>query len=416
VIPGNQALTKGALMGRHILVVNIAAAGHVMPTVGLVAELVRRGHRVSYVTTDQFAGPLEAAGAEILRYDDTTDESASSTMRNVNPFSELVRCLNINSAIAAAAKARFTDTLPDLIAYDPIAYTSGRVLSRNWKLPAVMLSPVITSSMLYSVTAALTERSPKSGSNDAPAMSDYFLGLGRFLADYGPNLKVTDELFDSAEGLTVVNIPREFQIAGDTFDERWVFAGPCLDDRRFQGEWQPPTGEPVLLVSFGTLSYGGQRAFFQTCVSAFAGLPWHVVLSTGPELDPAELGPLPPNMEAHRQVPQVAILKSAKLFISHAGMGGTMEALSLGVPILALPQTPELVLNADRIVELGLGARITCDVSADELRATVLGLAADESTARAVRQMREYIEKAGGAPRAVDAIESYMASPTGPRI
>jgi hypothetical protein len=42
------------------------------------------------------------------------------------------------------------------------------------------------------------------------------------------------------------------------------------------------------------------------------------------------------------------------------------------------------------------------------LRAAALGLAADAPTAQALEQMREYIKKAGGAPRAVDEIESYM--------
>jgi MGT family glycosyltransferase len=384
-----------------------------MPTVGLVAELVRRGHRVSYVTTDQFTDVLERAGAEVLPY--TSTVASSSTMKVVHPLSELVRALHENSAIAEVAKARFADTLPDLIVYDLMAFVAGRVLSRNWRLPAVMLSPVIASGPFYSTVPAIAERSPKEENDTSPAMSDYFLGLGRFLSDYGPNIKVTDVLFESAEGLTVVNCPREFQIAGDTFDDRWIFSGPCLTDRAFQDQWQPPNEDPVLLVSFGSMNYEGQRAFLKTCVSAFAGLAWHVVISTGPDVDPAELGSLPPNMEAHQHVPQLAILKNAKLLISHSGMGGVMEALSLGVPILAVPQLPEHILVADRVAELGLGRKITCDISAEELRATVLDLAADVPTAQALAQMREYIQKAGGAPSAADAIESYMASNCKPR-
>ncbi len=383
-----------------------------MPTVGLVTELVRRGHRVSYVTTDQFTDVLAGAGAEVLPY--TSTVASSPTKEIVHPLSELVRALDENAAIADVVKARFPDTFPDLIVYDVMAFLAGRVLSRNWRLPGVMLSPVIASGLFYSTMPAIAERSPKGGrggrggSDDAPAMSEYYLGLGQFLADYGPNIKVTDELFESIEGLTVVNCPREFQIAGDTFDDRWIFSGPCLTDRAFQDQWQPPNSDPVLLVSFGSMNYEGQRAFLKTCVSAFGGLAWHVVISTGPDVDPAELGSLPPNVEAHQYVPQLAILENAKLLISHSGMGGVMEALSLGVPILAVPQLPEHILVADRVAELGLGRKITCDISAEELRAAALDLAADAPTAQALEQMREYIKKAGGASRAVDEIESYM--------
>jgi MGT family glycosyltransferase len=161
-------------------------------------------------------------------------------------------------------------------------------------------------------------------------------------------------------------------------------------------------------VSFGSSNYKGQQAFLETCVSAFAGLGWHVVISTGPHLDPAELGPLPPNMEAHRQVPQLTILKKAKLFISHGGLGGILEALSLGVPILALPQLPEHHIAGDRIVELGLGRTAELDISAGELKAAVLDLAADAPTANALAQMQEHIRKAGGAARAAEEIELFV--------
>ncbi|WP_284734165.1 hypothetical protein [Actinomadura sp. NEAU-AAG7] len=40
-----------------------------------------------------------------------------------------------------------------------------------------------------------------------------------------------------------------------------------------------------------------------TCVEAFAGEPYHVVLSAGRDADPAGPGPLPANVEAHRHVP-----------------------------------------------------------------------------------------------------------------
>ena len=85
-----------------------------------------------------------------------------------------------------------------------------------------------------------------------------------------------------------------------------------------------------------------------------------------------------------------------------------MEALSLGVPILAVPQMTEQTVIADRIAELSLGRKITWDIGADELRATMLELVTDESVARAVEQMRGHIQKAGGAARAADEIESYM--------
>jgi UDP:flavonoid glycosyltransferase YjiC (YdhE family) len=50
----------------------------------------------------------------------------------------------------------------------------------------------------------------------------------------------------------------------------------------------------------------------------------------------------------HRQVPQVAVLRHARVFVAHAGMGGTMEGLHFEVPVAALPQMAEQRANADR--------------------------------------------------------------------
>jgi MGT family glycosyltransferase len=225
-------------------------------------------------------------------------------------------------------------------------------------------------------------------------------------------------LFQTPEALTIAFFPREFQVAGDTFDpDRYVFAGPCLGDRSAEGfagdrsaeePWQIVDGRPVLLVSLGSMNYADQRALLRTCVAAFGDIPWQVVISTGTELDPAELGALPPNIEAHRQVPQLEILRHARVFVSHAGMGGTMEALSLGVPIVAIPQMTEQKIIANRVAGLGLGRVAAPAISAPDLRALTLEVAADEQIAASVRQLRSYIRDAGGTSRAADEIEAHL--------
>jgi MGT family glycosyltransferase len=391
-------------MGRRILILNLPVNGHIIPTYALVAELVGRGHQVTYVTTDQFVGPLRALGAEVLNYRSKVPTSVKMTESST--FAGMMGSAYENVAIANAAEPRFASAHPDLIIYDMTAILAGRVLSITWRAPAVALAPTFVSNEHFSLLDESEMRADKG--IDPAALTEFLINVADFLSSHGLDMTMTNDLFQQPEAMTVAFFPREFQIAGDTFDERYVFAGPCLGDRAFQGQWQPPNDDPVLLVSLGTLNYRHQRAFVETCVPAFAGLAWHVVVSTGTEIDPADLGSLPPNMEAHQRVPQLAILRSAKLFISHCGMGGTMEALSLGVPILGVPQMTEQTVIADRIAELGIGRKISWNIGADELRSTALELAADEAAARAVEQMRGHIQKAGGASRAADEVESYM--------
>jgi MGT family glycosyltransferase len=122
-----------------------------------------------------------------------------------------------------------------------------------------------------------------------------------------------------------------------------------------------------------------------------------------------ELGPLPPNVEVHTRVPQLDVLRHASVFLSHAGMGSTMEAMYFGVPLIVVPQMVEQEINAARVVELGLGVgldRRTVDAAqiVDAVR-TVAG--SDEILANVAR-MTLNVHKAGGAKAAADAVEAHL--------
>lgn len=51
-----------------IAFLNIGMHGHVNPTLPVVAELVRRGHTVTYHTSPAFRAEIEATGATVRRY------------------------------------------------------------------------------------------------------------------------------------------------------------------------------------------------------------------------------------------------------------------------------------------------------------------------------------------------------------
>jgi dTDP-L-oleandrosyltransferase len=132
------------------------------------------------------------------------------------------------------------------------------------------------------------------------------------------------------------------------------------------------------------------------------------VLSIG-ALDPAELGELPPNVEAHAQVPQLAVLDHASAFITHSGMGGTMEALYFDTPMVTLPQSVEQAAVANRVAELGLGTNLAGREPTPELlRDAVQTTAGDERVRSAVAEMGAKVRASGGAVRAADELERHL--------
>lgn len=248
-----------------------------------------------------------------------------------------------------------------------------------------------------------------------PGAQEYFDRVAAWAADAGAT--TTDgPAFVGRPARALAMIPRAMQPHADRVDPDVVsFVGPCLGDRADQGGWTCPAGaEKVLLVSLGS-AYTRQAEFYRRCVAAFGDLPgWHVVLQIGRYTDPAELGEIPPNIEVHSWVPQLAILKQADAFVTHAGMGGSSEGLYTGVPMIAVPQGAEQFDNADRLVELGVARRVdTADATAPALREALAALTTDPEVARSSARLQADARAEGGSGRAADLLEELLSDSLG---
>jgi macrolide glycosyltransferase len=150
-------------------------------------------------------------------------------------------------------------------------------------------------------------------------------------------------------------------------------------------------------------------------VKAFGDLPgWHVVLQIGRYVDESELGEVPASVEVHRWMPQLAILRQADAFITHAGAGGSQEGLATATPMVAVPQAVDQFGNADMLVGLGVACRLDSETAtADELREAVLGLTGDPEVARKLKEIGVGMASEGGTMRAADLIEAELGDRQG---
>jgi MGT family glycosyltransferase len=392
-------------MGKHVAFFNIPAIGHVFPTLAVVAELVRRGHRVSYATIDKRAALLEAAGAVVVPYRSLRPEDSDPQMRapgRAEYISQsLLSFLEEAEATLPQLEPRFADDPPDLVVHDRMAF-AGRVYAAKHDLPTIQLWPMLVSNENWSMSQ-LAGFDP-----DHPSYIAYLTRLSVFLTRHGLSM-TSDEFLNPAPARHLAFFPRAFQYRGGLYDDRYRFVGPCIRSRSGTSAWRPAAKDrPVLLVSLGTV-YNRLPAFYRMCLRAFAGSRWQVVMAVGERMDPRALGPLPDNAEVHQVVPQLDVMAHATVFLSHAGMGGVMEALSAGVPQVTLPQTLEQEANADRLAQLGLGVRLPASgLTAAALRRTVERIAADGAVADRLRAMRAELAAAGGTPEAADVIEDCL--------
>jgi MGT family glycosyltransferase len=394
------------LAAQHIAFCNIPAIGHVNPTLPVVAELVARGHRVTYAAVDRRAAAVEAAGATVLRYDTTRPAESDPTMllpdRSVYLAQAMLNFVEEAVFTLPQLDAAFAADPPELVLYDRLSF-AGRIYALRHGLPSVRMWPMLISGEHWS----LFDVAPLDATH--PLVVGYREKLAALLRWYRVDVTVDDFLDRPAPDADLAFFPRRFQYHGDRFDDRYAFVGPCRRSSDAVSGWVPPaSGRPVLLVSLGSI-YNNHPEFYRSCLAAFADSPWHVVLAVGERIDLAALEPLPGNVEVHRVVPQVEILGAATVFLCHAGMGGLMEAMQAGVPVVTVPQTVEQESNAVRVEQLGLGVRLDPpDLTPAALRAAVDRVVADPAFVQAVESMRREIVAAGGAARAADVVEALL--------
>jgi len=140
-----------------------------------------------------------------------------------------------------------------------------------------------------------------------------------------------------------------------------------------------PRDRPLVLAALGSntgvLTHG--KLPLSEIVEALGVLPVTAVVALG---SPAAewAGPRPGNVRLVSFVPQRLLLPACDLFLTHAGFGSARETLTAGVPVVALPQRQDQPLNAQRLVDLGVGITLAPDeVDAATLAAACRRVLAD---------------------------------------
>ncbi|MEU9144762.1 macrolide-inactivating glycosyltransferase [Streptomyces sp. NPDC048349] len=393
----------------HIAMFSIAAHGHVNPSIEVMRELVARGHRVSYAIPAPFAEKVAETGAtpvvwnSTLPTDDDPEAWGTELIDHLEPF--------LDDAVQALPQLAtvFQGDEPDLVLHDITAYPAP-VLAHRWGVPAVSLSPNLVAWEGYEEEVAGPMLADLKASERGRA---YYTRFGAWLSENG--LREEVDRFQSRPRRSLVLIPRALQPHADRVDTSvHTFVGACQGDRTaVQGQWrrpEPAEGKKVLLVSLGS-AFTKQPAFYRACVEAFGDLPdWHVVLQIGKFTDEAELGAVPANVEVHRWVPQLDVLRQADAFITHAGAGGSQEGLATATPMVAVPQAVDQFGNADMLVSLGVARHVPMDrADAATLRDAVLTLTCDPAVAARCEEIRAQMATEGGTHRAADLIEAELS-------
>jgi MGT family glycosyltransferase len=171
--------------------------------------------------------------------------------------------------------------------------------------------------------------------------------------------------------------------------------------------WEAERGDGKLLyLSLGSLG-SGDVELMQRLIDTLAQSPHRVIVSKGPQHDRIRLAD---NMTGAEFLPQTSLLPQVDLVITHGGNNTVTEALYFGKPMVVLPLFWDQYDNAQRIDEMGLGARLdTYGHEPAELLGAVDRLLADSALAERLRVLSGELQAAPGTVRAADLTEGVAA-------
>ena len=144
-------------------------------------------------------------------------------------------------------------------------------------------------------------------------------------------------------------------------------------------------------------------------VQALAQLDVRLLVTVGPQGDPALLGKQPAHVRVERYVPQVALLPHCDVVVSHAGSGTSVSSLELGLPQLCLPQGADQFLNAEAIKAAGAGlCLMPGEATADAARDAVRRLLEDKSFRQGASQVGSSIAQMPSPDEVCEVLERLV--------
>ena len=208
---------------------SIYAFGHTNPTLAVVGELTRRGHRVRYYSFSPFQKAIEAAGGEFVRCDAYLPPPPPDVDRQVGrDFAGLVEMITDTTLAMDGPIGRdLREFAPHCVVSDSLCFW-GKLWSAKLGLPYVCST---TTFAFNRETAGMMKQTPGQ-------LLRLLMGRGRVrrcmerLREEGyPVCGLLDLIQNSNDTDTIVYTSRAFQPKADTFSSKYAFIGPSIPEQ-----------------------------------------------------------------------------------------------------------------------------------------------------------------------------------------
>ena len=378
----------------------IPAHGHTNPTLGVVRELISRGHQVFYYSYNMMRDKIESTGAVFVSCDEYDQEQRLDAKDGARIGKDLAFSTQIlvdtTLALDDAVCEHMKELNPDCIAADSMAVW-GKAVALKLGIPFVSST---TTFAFNRHSAKIMKQSPGQIIGMIFSMSKINKNIKR-LQDKGyPVKSVLDIIQNDNNTDTIVYTSPEFQPCSKTFSDKYIFVGPSI--RPVENVIEKKS-DKLIYISMGTV-INDSVEFYKKCIEAFANTKYQVIMSVGNLINIEDLGAIPDNITISRFVDQIAVLSQADVFLTHCGMNSVNESLYYKVPLVMFPQTSEQDGVATRVEQLGAGIRLK-NINVKSIRTTIENVLNTKSYYEQASKISQGFRKCTGAKGAADKIE-----------
>ncbi len=340
----------------RILFTTQPAYGHFYPMLPIATAARRAGHDVAFGTSAMFGPVVEAVGFRSIPVGlDWLESDKRTVPTNLKPAPGSTLEEYFAQQFVTATAGRLAEDVvasartwrPDILVRERTEF-GGAIAADVLGIPAATVQVGSPTLITPSVLAAVE------GPYNAAR-----LGLGLS----------ADEGLAALEGQAVFSLaPASLHDPSVPLPRNLISLRPESVDRAPSDrlpEWANELGlrRPLVYATLGTVfnEPAYDLPFFPAVLDGLRGESLDVVITVGPNVDPATLGPQPPNIHVARYVPQSLLLPRCAAIICHGGYGTLLTAIEHAVPLVVVPFGADQPINARSVQRLGLGHVIEVD-------------------------------------------------------
>ncbi len=415
----------------HIGIICVPATGHLNTLIPLGYELKQRGHQVTLIGTLDAKEKTETAGLNFKAYAEKS-RPLGFTPNTLVRMGELSGSASLKYSIELFRQSAITimkegleavrETKVDLLLIDQSAFGASSI-AEYLSIPFITITstlmlnreesiPPFNFGWTYSTTPWAKLRNKLGYKLLDRLIKPIIETVNSIRQSWGlSSFKLSSDAYSNLA--QICRQPREFEYPRQQLPDCFHFTGSFHDSlsrASVDFPYEKLNGKPLIYASMGTIQ-NQLLGIFNQIAEACQDLDAQLVISLGGSAEPDSLPNFAGEPIVVKYAPQLEILQKAQLTITHAGLNTTLESLSCGVPMVAIPIANDQPGVASRIAWTETGVVIPVKkLNVSQLRNSVQTVLTQPKYRDNAKKMQAAMQHSDGVSLAANIIEEVIAT------